>query len=497
MRVNTDLEELIASLSGSEKRYFRLFSSLNSGNQDKNTIALFDNIAHKENQSIHLSKKQLSNARHTLYKSILNSLKNFYAGKSLDSYFYQELESIRILFKKDLLNKCGSRLQALKKQAYLYEQHRVLLEIFHLEKNLIYLSNSKKDILKKAPEVYSQEGKVIKAIENLHQYKLLTNEMNTIFSLGLETNALSLSKKTEQLTNNPYIKNKKMALSNIALDHYYALKSTIFYLKNDLDNAIILCEDRILNWEKNKIKIDGYFSRYLLALNNALDIYFMQHNQGKAQQIIQKIKNLYSRLNTSKYFIHNQRAEVNFLYFNELRYYINFNFYNEAEKLIPTITNNLSTLRGVNRVSERTYFYQFALIYFIQNKFEASLEWINKLLYDSNNRLKQAQAKFEILNLLVHFELKNYRLLEHLTLKNLKRKDLLKSEKKVLEFFKSFLLSAKNQPKNYNLLLSHLQSYQSDKHEQDLITSSKLIPWVKSKLQGKTMLEVLGNEFAK
>lgn len=109
MRPSTDLHTLIRSLTPSEKRYFKLYSSMQGGR--KNYVQLFDAIAAQPEYDEAALKEQFAGqpflrqfnvARKYLYDLILRSLSNFHVASTTESRVRELLRSVEILFERGL-----------------------------------------------------------------------------------------------------------------------------------------------------------------------------------------------------------------------------------------------------------------------------------------------------------------------------------------------------------------------------------------------------------
>ena len=144
MRASSELFDLIQSLTKSEKRFFKLSSSLQSG--DKNYLKLFDQIdkqsEYNEDEIKEVFKnesfiKHLPSEKNHLYKVILKSLRSFHSDRSISSVLRQEIKNIEILFQKALYKECGKFITRAKKKAYDHEKFYYLFELISWEKNLL------------------------------------------------------------------------------------------------------------------------------------------------------------------------------------------------------------------------------------------------------------------------------------------------------------------------------------------------------------------------
>ena len=107
MKPSNELFDLVKSLTKSEKRFFKLSSSLQTG--DKNYLKIFDAIdkqdEYDENALKNLFKKEtfikhFPSEKNHLYKLILKSLRAYHADNSVSSQLKQEIKNIEILYNK-------------------------------------------------------------------------------------------------------------------------------------------------------------------------------------------------------------------------------------------------------------------------------------------------------------------------------------------------------------------------------------------------------------
>ena len=141
------LFNLINSLSGSEKRYFKLFANKNqTGKYSKYTL-LFDAIDAQEisddealrkviypNQEI--QSRKFSELKNYLYELVLKSLKGFDEKTSIEYKLKGMLLNIKVLFKRSRFEDCIEMMQKAKKLVVKYEAFEHNLELLAWEKKI-------------------------------------------------------------------------------------------------------------------------------------------------------------------------------------------------------------------------------------------------------------------------------------------------------------------------------------------------------------------------
>ena len=142
--LSNQLYLLIQSLSKAEKRYFRLYSNLQSG--EKNYLILFDFI----NDGVPADKlytlysqtqeaKSFEMASKHLYRTIMNCLINLREKQDIQTSIFNYITKAAILFERELFDAAFTELEKAEKLAVTYENDALLLLIRRTE--LKYLSS--------------------------------------------------------------------------------------------------------------------------------------------------------------------------------------------------------------------------------------------------------------------------------------------------------------------------------------------------------------------
>jgi hypothetical protein len=146
MKHSSDLFILIRSMSMSEKRHFRVFSSRHTIGEKNNYIKLFEAIEtlkEYDEQKVIAALAgekfvpQLSKYKNYLYELLLKSLRIYHAGKTAGLQLKELLEYCEILYSKGLYRQCGKILMKAKKIAIAFEKLELLTEIFRREELLL------------------------------------------------------------------------------------------------------------------------------------------------------------------------------------------------------------------------------------------------------------------------------------------------------------------------------------------------------------------------
>ena len=117
-----------------------------------------------------------------------------------------------------------------------------------------------------------------------------------------------------------------------------------------------------------------------------------------------------------KYQLKNKNNEgeffQNYALYNTL-YFLNSGDYNKAKDLDKEVRAGIKTYsKKINKSSLLTLCYNYSLVYFFNEDFDKTLEWLEQIEAIKTSVRRDLFAFAKILQLLCHFELKNYLLIE-------------------------------------------------------------------------------------
>ena len=187
MKPSTELFSLIKSLTKSEKRFFKLNSSLQTG--DKNYLKIFDFIEKqkkydeeelKEHFKNETFVKHLPSEKNHLYKLLLKSLRSYYSDRTVSSQLKQEIKNVEILYKKALYKECNKLVKRAKDLAKEYEKFYYWCELINWEKKLLEEAYESGIFSQNLDELIKEETEVIEKLRNLAEYHIMYSKINYI-----------------------------------------------------------------------------------------------------------------------------------------------------------------------------------------------------------------------------------------------------------------------------------------------------------------------------
>jgi hypothetical protein len=508
MKPSTELFQLIKSLSKSEKRYFKLSSSLQSG--DKNYMKLFDAIegqdeydepALKKKFAKEIFIKHLPSEKNHLYSLILKSLRGFYADKSAAAILQEQLRNIELLFDKALYKECGKIIRKAKKMAYDYEKYYFLLDLIGWEKILIeeeYLMGKFDKDLNKLVE---EESECLEKLRNLAEYQILYSKINYAFRRGGYARSDEEQVIVDEIANYHLIKGKNTALSTKAATACYYIKGLCATTERNLDESFTNFKRVGTIMENNPMIMRELPKRYVKALNNVMFAYMDYKDWDNCFAMIDKLKGLTKQKGFESIDV--QLQLFTFPHNAELLACINKGDCEKGKReVIPAILKGLEKYDGkINNEEVMLFYYNISRAYFGCGDFKGALKYINLVLNDSEAGLREDVYAFaRLVNLIIHYELGNYDLLDY-TIKSTKRfvsksKNNYKFENVFLKDFKK-LLKNKNSEDMHKLFVdfrAELTDVLKDPYEKAANEYFDFLSWLDSKIHKKSFTDIVKSQ---
>lgn len=504
MRPSKELFYLIQSLTKSEKRFFKLTSSVQSG--EKNYFKLFNYIAGLDDYDEALLKehfkgetfiKHLPSEKNHLYKLILKSLRQFYGTQSVSSRLNQEIKNIEILYNKALYKEASKFLNRAKKIAHENEKFYYLIELIAWEKLLTEISYESGDFDVNLNKIIAEESDAIDKLRNLSSYQILYSRINAIFRRNTFIKNEEQEKAIYEIANHPLIKGKNTALSYRAASICYYIQGLCAVTSRDFKTSYEKF-NRVREILDNnpKIKID-LGERYILTHFHLIYCYINEGDFRKAQEKINKINGLKGRKGFNS--IHLKQEINNIIITDQIRLYNIQGEFEEAIKVFNTMySNNPRNIENSNKEQRIKFYYNIAYTLFATRDFSNALKFINLILNDNEQQLRQDLYKFaRILNLLIHFELDNFDYIDYNS-KSVKRyldkaNTSLKIDSYIVDQIRKIAKVATdlNAITLYEETLENVNELLQEENERIVLEYLDITSWLESKISGEVFSELV------
>ena len=171
--------------------------------------------------------------------------------------------------------------------------------------------------------------------------------------------------------------------------------------------------------------------------------------------------------------------------------------FKEGLALVPEITEKLKEYDSyIDHHRILVFNYKIATLYFGSGDYDTSIDYLHLIINDHVDLRYDLQCYARLVHLLAHYELGNYELMESLT-KSVyrfmaKMKNLTVVEEEMFKFLrKSFQFPRREIKSELEKLLSKIKHLEYNHIETRSFAYLDIISWLESKLQEKTMSEII------
>ncbi|MGK0363120.1 MAG: hypothetical protein ACI85O_000162 [Saprospiraceae bacterium] len=498
------LFRLVKSLSGSEKRYFKIFIN-NKGGKDNKYFKLFDAIEEQELfneeelQQIVYPREQVESRKYSemkgyLYDLILKSLQAYDEKTSVDYKLKGMLLSVRTLYKRSLFEDCKELLHKAKKIATKYEDFNSGLELLRWEKQIAYAETDITYLDKELERIEVEEKKLVEHIQNISEYR------NMFFKvlISVRKDAASGERNSEKLS---FIKEDSLmndienAESYKAKMLYYRVLS-LYYLAIRNPRKFYSSSAKLLEQiESKQYMIQEDASEYISALSNHIMASGTVKEFIEVEEILGKLKNVSGKTHDDNLKIYRQ------YYSGRLRLYANTGDFKNGYK---ELQEHMKTRKkfDLNFFRKDSFYIVYFTISFGVEKYEEALSYLNEWLGMSRNiERKDLQSLARILNLIIHYEIKNTDLIESLlrsTYRFLSDKDFFSDfEKKFLSSLREAIeiQSRKELKKHWNNLSQEYERLEEKSGLPSIIRWFPVKEWIDAQANEASFAQIVKDQF--
>jgi len=446
MASSLDLFALIKSLTSNEKRYFQLSTDLQSGK--KNYVLLFEQMDAQEvyNKQLIVEKlkqhtfvKSLHVTENYLYRRIMESLRTFYAEKSITTKLYHLLMDAEVLSRKGFYKLAMETLNRAEKIASKQHKNFILTEIAPRKIELIVAAEEKK-LMEQLEELYAQTQQIQVQLQEESKYIYWHHWFVLVFRKWRYPKDPIILQKMEEgyqfAVQNGFPKTGTFQTQ----DYYYNIQSLYYQLTKEYEKGNEIHANILSLWESNPAIIKEKLSVYIARLANYINSSLTCEKYEQIYPLIEKMEGL-------KTVTFDEAGEqFQNVYFYKQLYYLNAKRLESAQQLIPEIEKGLKKYaQKINPARKLTFYYNSTITYFLLEEYEAAADWLNKILTltKSHEPRKDVQRFARILQMAIYYKLSSHKVLEYL-FRSVYRNQKLKAEmhifeKIVLQYFKKLL----------------------------------------------------------
>jgi hypothetical protein len=500
-----EIVRLILSLTKSEKRYFKMFSSLQGG--DKDYIKLFEAVEKLGDYDEEKIKKllkgedflnRLPSVKNYLYSQILKSLRMNYNGSTVDSEIKGMIEEIIILYEKKLFKQCMKVLEKAKELARSNEQILQLIELNTLEEKVLIEVLNLDKFEKTLSSSLEEELILVGKQKNTAEYRNLYNRIILINKKIKEARTEEEFKQFEEIIKHPLLCSFENAKTFYAKNYYYLIHLNYNHAKGENEKCLEIAHKQLELLESFPRKIAEKPHMYIAAMNNILLSKIHLHSYKNFNSTLDKLRSIPLK---------SANIEVNRFvssYIFEMVMYLDTGEFTKSISIRENILEGLKKYKDkINAIEEITLLFNLFYSYFGTGEFSKALGIINKLLNEYQKELRyDYQSAIRILNLILHYELGNSQLLEYNAISAYrflyKSKRLYKLENIILNFVRKKMhniYTPKDEVEAFLELRTEFIPLLEDPYEKKAFEYFDYISWFDSRIEKRSFEEIVKEKF--
>ncbi|MFI5150199.1 MAG: hypothetical protein ACHQRM_10745 [Bacteroidia bacterium] len=500
-----ELARLILSLTKAEKRYFKMFTSLQSG--EKDYLKLFEAIEKQDEYDEEKIKKQFAKddfikrlpaVKNYLYAQILKSLRVLHAGNSIRSRLKEMLEDISNLFEKRLYKQCLKYVEKAKEVAKKNELFPILAELQEWEEKVLLELLDLERLEMSVNSTLAEEHFLMELRKNTAVYRNLYNRMVLINKRIREARTEDELGLFSEVMSHPLLKSEEHAGCFESKNYFYHIHLLYNHAKGDNKACLQIALKQLQLIESFPDKMEENPKMHISALQNILLGQIHTHEYNDFYSILTKLRSI---------TLHSLSLEVsrfvNSTVF-EMVMCLDTGEFEKSRELRPALLDGLKKFNDkLNPIEKSTLLYNLFYSYFGTREYSKALEIINQLLNKYEKELRyDLQGAIRIVNLILHYELKNTFLLEHIAVSTyrflIKSKRLYKFENIVLNFIRRKMpdiYTPKDEILAFRELRKQIIELMADPYERKAFEYFDYISWLDSKIEGQTFEYIVKMKF--
>ncbi|MEN0045994.1 MAG: hypothetical protein AAF806_02935 [Bacteroidota bacterium] len=503
-----DLVQLIRSLTRSEKRHFRIFVRRNQASDDILFLKLFDFLdkygEYDEERILKkfpdIKKRQLSNLKAHLYKQLLISLRLLNKNHDINTEIREFIDYARVLYNKGLYRQALDVLSKTKQKAIESERNLLSLEIVEFEKHIEsqYITRS---IETRAEELTEESVEIFQKVGHINEYSNLAIQL---YSLYLKTGYVRDEKDYLYVTEffqSKLPKREKHNLSFFEELNYYQAHTWYYHIIQNFTLSYKHGQSWVDTFNKYPDMMIHETPLYLKSLHNLLTTLFNLWHYDSFIENLSVLEELRSKPFLSRT---NNSEGLYYLYYyvHQIDRHFMEGTYTEGIKLVDGLMKIIESDR-YNWDDHRVmlFYYKIACLYFGSGDNSTAIDYLNLIINQKNPDYREdIQCFARILNLMAHFEMGNERLVEY-QIKSVyrfvgKMQDIHEVQKEIFRFLRRTPRMRPSQLKQEFIdLKERLEKAQHKKFERRPFLYLDIISWLESKIEQKTVQEVVREKF--
>lgn len=499
------LFELIASLTKSEKRSFKLFAKRSGSTNEAEFMSLFDAMESSSGYNEQAIRKRLPTITDTqfdslksnLYGQILASLRMSNLKHDIDIELREQLDYVRVLYKKGLYNQSLRVLNKLKHTIGNYRKDLFQLALLDYEKQI------------RSQQVFDlEEAHVDQLDQETDQALVRFSNAQKFFTLAMKMKARFVEKgmvKNENEMNNlralfytslPTFKEDDLAFN----EKFFLYRASYWfsYLTYDFHSCVKYAEKWIEIFKEAELHKKRK-ANYLKGLNRLLQSTFRVDDLTKFEIYFQELL----EFETTEGPTLAGNAQASLIKYKGLqtfnRVFLRADF-DESEELIAEILAEIeSKSTFIDSHNLTVIYYKAGVFYFALGDHNKSRFYLDKLIQDKDHIRTDLKGFARVISILLDYDTGNEKRMQGQIESAM---SFIKSEDDLGEFQMSFLnfigklehIHPEDLKSTFVNLRTHLIQLKKDPYASKPLLYFDLISWLDSKIEGEKFSIIVRNK---
>src|SRR4029078_2089227 len=393
--VSDTLFQLIQSLEKSEKRHFKLYIKRSSAKEDLKIIRLFDALDRLSEYDEKLllkslsdiTKPQLSNLKTHLYKQLLASLRLLKTNENIDLKLSEHLDNARLLYNKGLKIQSLNILEKAKEMAKANQKMNLLVQVLSLEKKIETLHITRSPIEK--TEILAEEALSISG--HIDRVTRLSNLALLLYRWYVK-NGHARNEKDEKGMREFFKKSLPADPDAIHgfYEELYLYQSYCWYafIRQDFLMYYRYSQKWIDLFGENKVMVAVETGHYIKGMHNLLNAHFDLRNFRKFEITLGEFEE-FSK--TPAAMQHDNFRTHTSIYINsaKINQFLMQGNFTKGLSIVPEVEEKLKEYAlFVDSHRILVFNYKSASLYFGARKYETSIDYLHKIINDTEPGLR-------------------------------------------------------------------------------------------------------------
>ncbi|MDX1478212.1 MAG: hypothetical protein R3301_10945, partial [Saprospiraceae bacterium] len=502
------LVQLVLSLNRAEKRHFNLYCRRNASTQDPLFLQLFRLIdRHKRydealilERANQIRKSQLPNLRSKLYKEILVALRLLHRNQNEEVSVREHLDFARILYDKGLYRQSLNILDRAKQRAMTLQLHALAMEIISFEKLIEsqYITHS----IDSTADALAAQSVELAAL--IHGETTFSNLSLQLYGFYLKNGYARNAQEQEAVrtffrTHLP--EHEEDQLSGMERLYLYQSYVWLYHITQEFARQYRYAQKWVDLFEDHPELLAHNIPLYLKGLHNLLNVLYLTLQYDRFAAVLADLE----QFNVDgRYALTANEASLQRLYLFVHRlnkHFLEGTFRDGVSGIDPLVHILESGGHSWDDHRVMVFYYKIACLHFGAGNNSKAIEYLNRIINRVNPNLREDIQSFaRILSLIAHYELGNDTLVSYQLRSTyrflLKMEELNATHDAIFRFLRRTPGMTPDRIRSeFVALKDTLREVQEQEGDMRSGLYLDIISWLESKIQGRSVQEVIQEKF--